>query len=89
MIGTLHDGEALNAHERPQPVKLLPHSLGEAAQALDHVEEGHVIGTSAAGHDDLQECVVRLRARPHRRQQSFARGRNSSEPLQLLDSVTF
>jgi hypothetical protein len=32
MIGTLHDGEALNAHERLQPVELLPHSLGEASQ---------------------------------------------------------
>ena len=87
MSGALHDGEAPNAHERPQPVELLQQGLGEAGQALDHVEEGHAVSGVAAGRDDLQEYVVgerdqrkscggRLRARASWRA-SFATKRNA------------
>jgi len=61
MIGTLHDGEALNAHERLQPVELLPHSLGEASQAHDRLEEGHAVALVvlvSTGRDNQQERVV-------------------------------
>ena len=74
MSGALHDGEALNAHKRPQPVELLQQGLGDAGQALDRVEEGYASDITA-GRDNLLECVVwqrdqrrqsdgRLRARP-------------------------
>ena len=71
MSGALHNGEALNAHERLQPVELLPHSLGDAAQAHHLLEEGHIElglfdkitlyipeGLRFTGRNDQQECVV-------------------------------
>ena len=66
MSGALHDGEAPNAHERPQPAELLLHSLAKAAQALHCLQEGHIFGV-AAGRDDQQECVVGKRGQRHRR----------------------
>ena len=41
--GALHDGEAPDAHERPQPVELLQQGLGDAAEALYLVEGGRAI----------------------------------------------
>ena len=75
MSGALHDCEAPNAHERPQPVELLQQGLGDAGQILDIVEEGRVVIAGVAeGRDDLLEHVVGQRAqrlsgglrRPHR-----------------------
>eukprot|EP00964_Phaeocystis_antarctica_P114016 scaffold77992_cov66-Phaeocystis_antarctica.AAC.1 len=69
MGGALHDLEAPNAHERPQPVELLPHSLGDAAQALDRVEEGHAtsgyVVIPAAGRDELLNYIVWQRVNRH------------------------
>eukprot|EP00964_Phaeocystis_antarctica_P081474 scaffold50979_cov61-Phaeocystis_antarctica.AAC.2 len=81
MSGALHNGEALNAHERLQPVQLLQQGLGEAAQALHHLEEEHAFVAVAAGIDDLLEGVVGQRfqhrlVRPKARQK-FAGGDNS------------
>ena len=59
MSGALHDGEAPDANERPQPVELLQQGLGDAAEALYRVEEGHAIFGVAEGRNDLQEYVVR------------------------------
>eukprot|EP00964_Phaeocystis_antarctica_P133504 scaffold97709_cov60-Phaeocystis_antarctica.AAC.2 len=86
MSGALHDGEALNAHERLQPVELLPHALGEARQALHCLEERRVtLPPVSRGRDDQQERVVgqrgqrqslsRLRTRAHLLARSFAGAR--------------
>eukprot|EP00964_Phaeocystis_antarctica_P055477 scaffold32637_cov61-Phaeocystis_antarctica.AAC.4 len=59
MSGALHNAEAPNAHERLQPVELLPHALREAAQDLHRIEEGHAAADVGERFDDLLECVVR------------------------------
>ena len=89
MSGALHDGEALDAHDRPQPVELLQ-------QGPDRPGEGQVVATGVAeGRDDLQEYVVgersqsqsccgRLRARPHARNR---RGGSQAESTRIRNQL--
>eukprot|EP00964_Phaeocystis_antarctica_P081476 scaffold50979_cov61-Phaeocystis_antarctica.AAC.4 len=66
MSGALHDGKAPDAHERLQPMKLLPHSLGEAAQALHRLKEKRFVVAVATSIDDLLECIIGQRVEPVR-----------------------